>query len=399
MKQTFRAAPAALACLACLFATNQSTVAAPATPAVSTTQTSQVALAAPASRAALEPSLEAFADPAETWGAGPGAVMERAYRECFKTYIVDGQVMTLRMPFAQNNERAELAGSNLEIFGGGKADPAALWEQIDAIMDSAEFKRFLDILGDGREKVIIYDLPNQSWSTSRDLFDIARMKAGAYRGLPHKPYVLSSGKGARASDVYDYLYCIGRVGMDCSGFVWHVLQSTARAGGLDLGKALRVALKAPRGADPSLYVGTRFFDSKSPELIQVRDKIQNLRAGDILLFRGNDGTAVHSAIIQSVDLSLGLIRYLQSTDEAPLDERGVHESFIRFDPSNSGLSLKDPSLSWSQGRFPPFPGERASAFSGDGERYRAFPEFGGGKVVRLKAMAAPLRGIKGGSGH
>ena len=347
----------------------------------------------------MEASLEAFSDPAETWGAGVGAVIERAYRECFKTYIIDGQVMTLRMPFAQNNERAEIAGSDLEIFGGGKADPAALWERIDAIIDSAEFKAFLEILRDGREKVIIYDLPSRAWSSSRDLFDIARMKAGAYRGLPHKPYVLAPGTGARATDIYDYLYCIGRVGMDCSGFVWHVLEYTARAGGLDLGKTLRIALKAPKGAEPSLYAGTRFFDSKSPEIIQVRDQIRNLQPGDVILFRGDDGAAVHSAIIHSVDLASGVIRYLQSTDEAPLDERGVHESFIRFDPARTDLSLKDPSLIWSQGRFPPFPGERASAFSSDGERYRAFPRFGGGKVVRLKAMAAPMRRIKAAAGH
>lgn len=342
--------------------------------------------------------LEAFADPAELWGDRVGAVMERAYRECFKTYIIDGQVMTLRMPFAQNNERAELAGSDLEIIGGGKADPALLWDQIDGIVDSPDFKAFVALLGDGRDKVVIYDLPSQQWSVSTDIFDIARMKAGAYRGLPYKPYVLSTGAGARATDIYDYLYCIGRIGMDCSGFVWHILETTARFGGLDLGKALRPALKVPKGADPSLYVGTRFFDSRSAELIQVKDQARNLQPGDVILFRGSDGVAVHSAVIQSVDLASGVIRYLQSTDEAPPAERGVHDSYIYFDPASPELSLKDPAMVWSQGRFPPFSGERASAFSGDGERYRAYPEFGGGKVVRLKALAAPIKRIKAASG-
>jgi hypothetical protein len=187
--------------------------------------------------------------------------------------------------------------------------------------------------------------------------------------------------------------------MDCSGFVWHVLSSTARAGGLDLGRVLRQALRAPRGADPSLFVGTAFFDSRSTELVQVRDQVRNLQPADVILFRGEDGAAVHSAVIQSVDLAAGVIRYLQCTDEAPPDERGVHESFIRFDPGRPELSLKDASLSWSQSRFPPFAGERASAFSNDGERYRAFPELGGGKVVRLKAMAAPLRRISSGAGR
>jgi hypothetical protein len=340
--------------------------------------------------------LQTYADPAESWGRGVEAAMERAYRDCFRTYIIDGRVMTLRLPFAQNNERSELAGTELGVEGGGKADPAAIWKKIDPILELADFRYYLSLLGDGRDKVIIFDLAARSWTVNQDLFDIARMKAGAYRGLPHKPYVLSSGRGAKPTDIYNYLYCIGRVGIDCSGFVWHILSSTARAGGLDLGKTLRRTLSAPANADPSLYAGTDFFDSKSPEVIQVRDQVGNLQPGDVLLFRGDDGAAVHSAVVQSVDRHGGLIRYLQSTDEAPPEERGVHDSWIRFDPSHPEKSLKDSSLVWSQGRFPPFPGEKPSAFSGDGERYRAFPEFGGGKVVRLKVMAAPIRRINAG---
>jgi hypothetical protein len=96
----------------------------------------------------------------------------------------------------------------------------------------------------------------------------------------------------------------------------------------------------------------------------------------------------HSAIVQSVDFSAGIIRYLQCTDEAPLAQRGVHDSYIHFDPARPAISLGDPSLVWSQTRYPPFPGEKASPFSDDGERYRAYPELGGGRVVRLKALAA-----------
>ena len=95
----------------------------------------------------------------------------------------------------------------------------------------------------------------------------------------------------------------------------------------------------------------------------------------------------HSAIVQSVDFSSGTVRYLQCTDEAPLAERGVHESFIRFDPKNSAVSLSDPSLVWTQNRYRPFPGEKPSPFSDDGKRYRAYPEKGGGRVVRLQAVA------------
>jgi hypothetical protein len=67
-------------------------------------------------------------------------------------------------------------------------------------------------------------------------------------------------------------------------------------------------------------------------------------------------------------------------------ERGVHDSYIHFDPANTNVSLKDLSLRWTQHRFAPFPGEKDSPFSDDGERYRAYSEHGGGKVVRMRAL-------------
>jgi hypothetical protein len=199
--------------------------------------------------------------------------------------------------------------------------------------------------------------------------------------------VLVSGRGIGETDVYNYLYCVGWTGIDCSGFVWHILSSIARHRGLDLGRALGRALGAPRGADPSYYAGTWFFGSRSSQIIPVEDRIANLRPGDILLFRSADGIIAHSAIIQSVDFSRGVIRYLQSTDEAPLAERGVHDSFIHFDPAAPRTSLKDASLRWTQSRYAPFPGEAPSPFSDDGQRYRAYEDLGGGKVVRLRLLA------------
>ena len=346
----------------------------------------------------LERSLEALSDPATLWGTGIEAAIERAYRECFKTYIIGDTIMTVRMPFAQNNEREALAGTELEVVGKGKADPASLWKEIDLIFESPDFQRFLTVLSDGRDKIIMFDLASRQWSISRDIFDIAGMKAGTYRGMPHRPYVPSDGNGIRETDLYNYLYGVGRIGMDCSGFVWHILSATAREGGVDLGRALIRTLGAQGDEDPSLYVGTRFFDSRSSEVVQVEDQIQYLRPGDVMLFRGSDGRAAHSAIIQSVDLKKGLIRYLQSTDEAPPQTRGVHDSYIAFDPKKTGLRLSDRSLDWSQSRFAPFPGEQSSKFSNDGERYRAYPDLGGGKVVRLRAMEAAIRSIdaKGG---
>jgi hypothetical protein len=330
--------------------------------------------------------LTAFSDPARIWGNGVERVIEEAFRLCFKTRIIGGKVMNLRMPFAENNERDILSETGWKFLGGGKGNPDMLWPVIEGIIDSEPFAQYAAALSDGREQVIIFDIPGQSWRSSRDLFDIARMKAGSYRGLPHRPYVLVTGRGIEDTDVYNYLYCIGLAGMDCSGFVWHVLSYVGRRGGIDLGRTLSRALGVPRGGDPSWYVGTSFFNSKSTQLAAVKDEIRSLRPADIILFRGFDGSMAHSAVIQSVDLERGIIRYLQCTDEAPLRERGVHESFISFDPARPETSLSDPGLNWSQKRYAPFPGEKDSPFSDDGERYRAFAAMGGGRVVRVKAL-------------
>ncbi|MDR0316058.1 MAG: peptidoglycan endopeptidase [Treponema sp.] len=330
--------------------------------------------------------LAAFSDPARIWGNGIERVIEEAFRLCFKTRIIGGKVINIRMPFAENYERELLSDTSWEFLGGGKGNPAMLWPAIEGIIDSEAFAEYANTLSDGWEQVIIFDISRQSWHSSRELFDLARMKAGSYRGLPHRPYVLVSGQGIEESDVYNYLYCVGLAGMDCSGFVWHILSYIGTQGGLDLGRTLSRTLGVLRGADPAWYVGTSFFNSNSSVLVTVNDQIRNLRPADIILFRGSDGGMAHSAIIQSIDFSNGIIRYLQCTDEAPLDERGVHESFVYFDPARTTLSLGDPGHRWTQKRYAPFPGEKDSPFSDDGERYRAFSELGGGKVVRLRTL-------------
>ena len=337
-----------------------------------------------------ESNLAAYSDPGRIWGSGAERVIEEAYRLCFYTRILGGKVMNLRMPFAQDNERDKLTNVEWGFLGGGKGNPAFLWEKIKGFIDSDDFKTYTETLSDGKEKVLIFDLPTQAWNYSRDLFDIARMKAGSYRGLLHRPYVLVSGRGLEETDVYNYLYCIGLAGMDCSGFVWHIQSYVAAAGGIDLGRALARELGTRLGDVPSWYAGTGFYNSKSSQIIPVKDEIRSFRPGDIMLFRAEDGGMSHSAVIQSVNFSSGVIRYLQCTDEAPLAERGVHESFIYFDPKNSTASLSDPSLKWTQNRYRPFPGEKPSPFSDDGKRYRAYPEQGGGRVVRLKAVSEAI---------
>ena len=330
--------------------------------------------------------LAAFSRASADWGNGVEALLEEAYRSCFRTYIISGKVITLHLPFAENNERAELAGGTLKVAGGGKGNPALLWDRIDALVASADFKTYVAALSDGHEKIVAFDLATRKWSVSRDWFSIDQMKSGVYPGLPHQPSVLSRGKGITPPDIYNYLYSVGRVGIDCSGFVWYAMKVVARSGGLDLDRALARYLGAPSPAAASLYIGSWFFDPRNRNLRAVRDEVRNLRPGDVIMFRGSDGATAHSAIIQSIDMAAGTLRYLQSTDVAAQDDRGVHESFISFDPAKPGTSLKDPSLLWHQRRSSPFPGEAGSDFWDDGERYRAFPEFGGGTVVRLTML-------------
>ena len=332
-------------------------------------------------------NLAAFSNPARIWGNGIERIIEEAYRSCFRTRIIGGKVMNIRMPFAENHERDVFSQTSWQFYDSGKGNPGTLWPVIEGILDSDDFALYAQTISDGREQVIIFDIPAQSWHSSRDLFDIARMKAGSYRGLLHRPYVFATGRGIDETDVYNYLYCIGLVGMDCSAFVWHVLSYIAQQGGQDLGRTLSRSLGVPRGADPARYAGTSFFSSNSSHLAQVEDRISNLRPGDIILFRGATGEIAHSAIIQSIDMRRGVIRYLQSTDEAPLDERGVHESFIHFNPARPNVSLSDPGLNWTQLRQAPFPGEKASPFSDDGRRYQAHSELGGGRVVRLRLIS------------
>jgi len=327
--------------------------------------------------------LAAFSDPTRIWGNGIESVIESAYRQFFITRIIGDRVMNIRMPFAMNGERDFMVKDNWEIFMDGKGSPDKIWAAIEEILDSKEFEEYINALSSGREKVIIFEMNERKWSLQTDLFVIARIKSGAFKGLPHRPYVLTSGNGALESDVYNYLLCVGYIGLDCSGFVWHILDYIGNKGGINLGRVLSPTLGVPRGSEPARFVGTAFFGSRSPQLIQVNDEIRNLRPADVLLFRDIDGTIVHSAIIQSIDFTKGVIRYLQCTNVAPVFERGAHESFIHFDPLNTAVSLKDPSLHWTQRRAPPFVGEDIP-FSGDGEIFRY--KLNGGKVVRLKAL-------------
>ena len=341
--------------------------------------------------------LAAFADPGRIWGSGVERVLEEAFRLHFQTRIIGGRIMNLRIPFGMNHERDTLTQEPWGFVGGGKGSPAFLWEQINELLAGDDFRKYVQTLSSGREKIVMFDLPSQTWSVSFDPFDIARMRAGFYQGLPHRPHVLHSGRGVDETDVYNFIFGVGLLGMDCSGFVWHILSHVAAAGGVDLGRTLAGALGVRPGQDPAWFAGTNFFNSQTPHIIPVADQIRNLRPGDVILFRSEGGEMGHAAVIQSIDFTAGTIRYLQCTDEAPFAERGVHDSFIFFDPAFPNRSLSDPAHVWTKRRYAPFPGERDSTFNNDGDRFRAFPEYGGGRVVRLRAVTEAIQRINRGA--
>jgi hypothetical protein len=192
------------------------------------------------------------------------------------------------------------------------------------------------------------------------------------------------------ADVYNYLYAVARAGVDCSGFAYHVLEEVAKAFGLELeqelGRMLGVSARQVSGR-----IGLWFFDPARGYTEEVADRIGELRPADLILFRGSDGAFKHSAVIQSIDLSSGIIRYLQSTDWATEIERGVHQSTIRFDPSRLEVSLDHYSVRWLQQVRPPFPGEREPRnWRTDRDRYLWYPEAGGSRIVRLRLVAAVL---------
>lgn len=154
----------------------------------------------------------------------------------------------------------------------------------------------------------------------------------------------------------------------------------------DLDGILAIVWNSSLKTVPQL-MGLWFFKPEEGNVERVDDNINNLRPGDIFLFKGRGYIFRHSAVIQSIDLYRGVIRYVQCTNWAPQRERGVHESFIYFDPARPGISLKDEALEWSQKINPTFIGEVPLRFwKDDGDRYRSYMEAGGSIIVRLKLI-------------
>ncbi len=317
-------------------------------------------------------------------------LIDTVFQEYFRTYPVGGRPLTVRMPFALNGEREDGRGYSQVFFLDGKGNPAELWPYIDAVLASRGFAAYAARLGRPGRQVVAYSLPRRSYRvyTSGPLLEALDQDSNP--GTPTRIFVPRSGGPVSEADLYNYLYSVARVGVDCSGFTYHLLEEVARAYGVELDVELGRLL----GVDPQEVRG-RFglwlLDPARGDTEKVADRIELLRPADLILFRGSDGSFKHSAIVQSVDLSKGIIRYLQSTDWATEIERGVHQSTIRFDPSRLGESLDHYSVRWLQQVRPPFPGEREPRnWRTDRDRYMWYAETGGSRVVRLRILASAL---------
>ncbi len=317
------------------------------------------------------------------------AAIEAAYRRCLRRRTVAGRELLLRIPFGQNGERNG-PGFVQRIYLGGKGSPEEIWQRAEELLASQGFARYLEALRRPGEKLLVFDLARRSWSAFFDPGLIGKVKAGPYPGTRARVYVLRSQAGVSEADLYNYLYCIGALGMDCSGFVYYVQQAVAEALGVDLDRKLAGSLRVAPQRVPQL-VGLWLFDPRRGFAERVPDNPAALRPGDVFLFRGRvPGRGLdfrHSAVIQSVDPQAGVVRYLQCTDWAPQPQRGVHDSRIRFDPGAPQTSLKDPLVEWSQEILPAFPGEPGLRYwRNDGDRFVSYMEADGSLVVRLRAV-------------
>ncbi|MBA7669420.1 hypothetical protein ES703_77550 [subsurface metagenome] len=314
------------------------------------------------------------------------SVIDRAYRRCFKTYQIAGRPIRLRIPFGQNGERPGRPEFYQHIFLGGKGFPREIWAEIGCLLETEDFEDYIHDLKHPKNKVLMFNLEDNIYSINFDNELVEELKYGPYPGSRVFIFVLKTDSIISGVDIYNYLYCVGAVGMDCCGFIYYIQRSIAQSYCVELDEILSENLNRSPENVPQL-IGLCFFNPEEHNVERVEDKIENLRPGDIFLFRGRGGIFRHSAVIQSIDFKKGVIRYIQCTDWAPQAERGVHESFINFDPSNPGISLKHRSVQWTQEIYPTFEGEaQLKYWKNDGDRYRAYWETGRSVIVRLKLI-------------
>lgn len=326
----------------------------------------------------------------EIQGGRAEALLQQAYQECFRTFEIAGKRLTLRIPFGLWKER--FATQDIHFWGKGNIEQ--IWEKNEEILKSPYFFGYLEDLQTPGEKVIYFDLPTRKFSLLTRTSLVETMKriyalreefnqtgnwrlvdkiASLYPGNDAQVFLLKTDTNINETDIYHFLYSVGGIGIDCARFVYHCQQKI-------FGNDLNIKLGRALGVSPEnvhFNIGSWFYYPPKCRLVEsVEDKISNLRPGDVIHFRGRTGA--HSVIIQSIDLGNRTIRYLQCTDWAKPEERGVHESFIYFDSPNQ--HLKD--ARWTQELHPTFPGETAPyGWRNEGDRYRGTNSM----VVRLKS--------------
>ncbi len=317
-------------------------------------------------------------------------LIEATFCEYFKDFTIGGKRVTVRMPFALNHEREGGRGYSQAFYLDGKGTPERLWPYIGSILASKAFGRYAAQIASPGEKAIVFTLADRKYHVSRNRLLLEALGLDTYPGSPTRIFVQRIGGELSEADVYNYLYAVTSVGVDCSGFAYHVLESIARAYGLETDRMLAKSLKVnPR--EVRRRVGMWFYDPANGYTEKVADRIEDLRPADMILFRGSDGALKHSAVIQSIDLEKGIIRYVQSTDWAIEEERGVHQSTIHFDPARARQGLAHYSVRWLQQVRPPFDGEEEPRdWQTDGDRYLWYTDAGGSMVVRPRFLASAL---------
>jgi hypothetical protein len=317
-------------------------------------------------------------------------IIETAFRQYTRNYRISGESLNIRMPFGLNYEREGGPGYYQIFYLGGKGTPHQLWPYIDSVLASAAFSDYVEGITSPGDKVILFELERKAYSISRDPELFESLRKGIYPGTATRIFIYKRGSMLSEADLYNYLYAVASVGVDCSGFTFHIHDTIAGAHGTDLTTMLGERWKT-RPGNVGARVGLWFYDPASGYTEKIEDRIENLRPADVILFRGRDGGLKHSAVVQSIDLKNGLVRYMQCTDWAIESERGVHQSVILFDPSRPEVSLRHYSVIWKQQVQPPFDGETEPRdWLTDRDRYAWYPAAGGSLVVRLRYLAEVL---------
>lgn len=312
------------------------------------------------------------------------SVVERAYRLYFREYVLGGKRVLLRIPFGQYAERFD--GQN--IFGGGKGEPEKLWVKIEELLKDESFAQYQEALSQPGRKLIHFNLPGRTYQMFFGEEQVGKLKV-RLKGNELYPYEVKEDSQLSEIDIYNFLYCLGRVGVDCSGFSFYLQRYIGLEYGVDLCEEIGKRWRVPPERVP-LYIGTWYYNPKCGNTERVDDKIINLRAGDLILFPARRWENSHSAVICSINLKAGAVRYVQDTDWVfDRKERGPHASAVYFDPSQPEKSLSDPSLTWTQELGPVFESETCP-YGNETDRFRYLLPPYKGKVVRLKRMVEIL---------